>query len=110
VVLMGYLNPMERLGLAAFAEHQAAARPGVDGVLTVDMPPRRPRSSAALLKAHGSPRSSWSPLPLPRSASAATICAHGEGYLYYVSLKGVTGSATLDTDATWPTTWRRCGA
>ncbi|ERS86257.1 tryptophan synthase subunit alpha [Halomonas sp. PBN3] len=93
VVLMGYLNPMERLGLAAFAEQAAAA--GVDGVLAVDMPPEESEELGPLLKSHGL-ASIFLVAPTTSEERAATICAHGEGYLYYVSLKGVTGSATLN--------------
>ncbi len=93
VVLMGYLNPMERLGLEAFAEQAAAA--GVDGVLVVDMPPEEAEELGPLLKSHGL-ASIFLVAPTTSEERAATICAHGEGYLYYVSLKGVTGSATLN--------------
>ncbi|MGE4532793.1 MULTISPECIES: tryptophan synthase subunit alpha [Halomonas] len=93
VVLMGYLNPMERLGLSAFAEQAAAA--GVDGVLAVDMPPEEAEELGPLLKSHGL-ASIFLVAPTTSEERAATICAHGEGYLYYVSLKGVTGSATLN--------------
>ncbi|MCH4563480.1 MULTISPECIES: tryptophan synthase subunit alpha [Halomonas] len=95
VVLMGYLNPMERIGLEAFAEQAATA--GVDGVLTVDMPPEEAEEFGPVLKARGL-ASIFLVAPTTSSARAATICAHGEGYLYYVSLKGVTGSATLDAE------------
>ncbi len=93
VVLMGYLNPMERIGLAAFAEQAAAA--GVDGVLAVDMPPEEAEELGPLLKSHGL-ASIFLVAPTTSEERAATICAHGEGYLYYVSLKGVTGSAILN--------------
>ncbi len=95
VVLMGYLNPIERIGLDAFAEQAAAA--GVDGVLTVDMPPEEASEFGPMLKAQGL-ASIFLVAPTTSNARAATICAHGEGYLYYVSLKGVTGSAILDAD------------
>ncbi len=95
LVLMGYLNPVERMGLAAFAEQAAAA--GVDGVLVVDMPPEEADEVGPLLKSHGL-ASIFLVAPTTSNARAATICAHGEGYLYYVSLKGVTGSAILDAD------------
>ncbi|GAA5179641.1 MULTISPECIES: tryptophan synthase subunit alpha [Halomonadaceae] len=95
VVLMGYLNPIERLGYAGFAEQAAAA--GVDGVLVVDMPPEESDELAPLFKTHGL-QSIFLVAPTTSRARAATICAHGEGYLYYVSLKGVTGAATLDVE------------
>lgn len=96
VVLMGYLNPIERLGYQAFAEQAAEA--GVDGVLIVDMPPEEADDIAPLLKKYHL-QSIFLVAPTTSEARAATICAHGEGYLYYVSLKGVTGAATLDVAA-----------
>ncbi len=95
VVLMGYLNPIERIGLEAFADQAAAA--GVDGVLTVDMPPEEAGAFGPVLKSRGL-ASIFLVAPTTSRARAATICAHGEGYLYYVSLKGVTGSVTLNAD------------
>lgn len=95
VALMGYLNPIERLGLDAFAEQAADA--GIDGVLVVDMPPEESDLLAPLLKARGL-ASIYLVAPTTSRERAATICAHGEGYLYYVSLKGVTGSALPDAE------------
>ncbi|MHB0777179.1 tryptophan synthase subunit alpha [Halomonas sp. WWR20] len=95
VVLMGYLNPIERMGYEVFAD--GAREVGIDGVLVVDMPPEETGDVAALLKARGL-QSIFLVAPTTSPARAATICAHGEGYLYYVSLKGVTGAATLDVD------------
>ncbi len=95
VVLMGYLNPVERIGLAAFADQAAEA--GVDGVLIVDMPPEEADEVGPLLKSRGL-ASIFLVAPTTSRARAATICAHGEGYIYYVSLKGVTGSATLNAE------------
>jgi tryptophan synthase alpha chain len=100
VVLMGYANPVERYeqthGAGRFAVDAAAA--GVDGVLVVDYPPEECEAFAAHLKAHGlapifllAPTSSDA-----RMAQAGRIAA---GYVYYVSLKGVTGAGHLDTDA-----------
>ncbi|SDJ37978.1 tryptophan synthase subunit alpha [Billgrantia gudaonensis] len=93
VVLMGYLNPVERIGLDAFADQAVAA--GVDGVLTVDMPPEEAEEFGPVLKARGL-ASIFLVAPTTSRERAATICAHGEGYLYYVALKGVTGAATLN--------------
>ncbi|MFG6667393.1 tryptophan synthase subunit alpha [Halomonas sp. HNIBRBA4712] len=95
VVLMGYLNPIERIGYAHFAKRAASV--GVDGVLVVDMPPEEAEEFGPLLKAHDL-AAIFLVAPTTSSARAATICAHGEGYLYYVSLKGVTGAATLNAD------------
>lgn len=93
VVLMGYLNPIEAMGYKAFAD--AAQDAGVDGVLTVDLPPEEGEECAALLKARNidpifllAPNSSGD--RIKRMASV------GSGYLYYVSLKGVTGAGHLD--------------
>lgn len=96
VVLMGYLNPIERFGYERFAEQAAAA--GVDGVLAVDMPPEEADELAPLFKAQGL-QSIFLVAPTTSRARAATICDHGAGYLYYVSLKGVTGAASLDVEA-----------
>ena len=93
LVLMGYLNPIERMGHAAFV---AAARDaGVDGVLTVDLPPEEAAEPIELMNAAGiapiflvAPTSSVE--RIRRTAQLA------QGYLYYVSLKGVTGSAALN--------------
>ncbi|MBZ9560213.1 MULTISPECIES: tryptophan synthase subunit alpha [Modicisalibacter] len=96
VVLMGYLNPIERFGYQRFADEAAEA--GVDGVLAVDMPPEEADEIAPLFKARGL-QAIFLVAPTTSRSRAATICDHGEGYLYYVSLKGVTGAATLDVDA-----------
>nr|WP_163503616.1 tryptophan synthase subunit alpha [Halomonas socia] len=95
VVLMGYLNPIERIGYERFAD--VASDVGVDGVLTVDMPPEEAEEFGPVLKARGL-ASIFLVAPTTSNARAATICAHGEGYLYYVSLKGVTGSASLNAE------------
>ena len=95
IVLMGYLNPIERIGYQAFADQ--AARAGVDGVLIVDMPPEEAEEIGPLLKSHQLD-AIFLVAPTTSHERAATICAHGEGYLYYVSLKGVTGAATLNAD------------
>ncbi|MDX5377454.1 MAG: tryptophan synthase subunit alpha [Halomonas sp.] len=93
VVLMGYLNPVERIGLEAFAAQAADA--GIDGVLTVDMPPEEADEFGPILEQKGL-ASIFLVAPTTSQERAATICAHGEGYLYYVALKGVTGAATLN--------------
>jgi len=95
VVLMGYANPVEAYGAEAFARDAAAA--GVDGALIVDYPPEECAEFAAMLKAAG-----LDPIFLlaPTSVEArfAEVGAMGSGYIYYVSLKGVTGSAAIDLD------------
>ncbi|HEX5393056.1 MAG TPA: tryptophan synthase subunit alpha [Rhodocyclaceae bacterium] len=95
VVLMGYANPIEAYGWEAFAKD--AAEMGVDGVLTVDYPPEECTEFTAILKAHG-----LDPVFLLAPTSGekrfAEVAQSGSGYIYYVSLKGVTGSASLDMD------------
>lgn len=96
VVLMGYQNPIEAIGVAAFVDRAAAA--GVDGVLTVDLPPEEADELSAALGERG-----MSPIFLlaPTTGAARTreVASKGSGFVYYVSLKGVTGAANLDTDA-----------
>ncbi len=93
VVLMGYLNPIERMGYREFVDQARAA--GVDGVLTVDMPPEESSELIALLD-----RAGIDPIFLLAPNSTAErirrMGALGKGYLYYVSLKGVTGASHLD--------------
>ena len=96
VVLMGYANPIEAMGLEKFAG--AAATAGVDGVLVVDYPPEEAASFGAAMKAHG-----MDPIFLLAPTSSAERIAHvaeiASGYVYYVSLAGVTGSGALNVDA-----------
>ena len=96
VVLMGYANPIERMGEAVFAE--AARDAGVDGVLVVDYPPEECESFAALMR-----KSGIDPIfllaPTSTDDRIAAVGKVASGYVYYVSLKGVTGSATLDLDS-----------
>lgn len=96
VVLMGYLNPVEAMGYEAFAG--AAAEAGVDGVLTVDLPPEE---SHELLEQLQRRQLDAIFLIAPTSSAEriARICAVARGFVYYVSLKGVTGAATLDVAA-----------
>ncbi|WP_022964206.1 tryptophan synthase subunit alpha [Halopseudomonas pelagia] len=93
VVLMGYLNPVERMGYETFAN--AALDAGVDGVLTVDLPPEEADEVAALFKERGLDVI-FLLSPTTTLQRAAKICRHASGYVYYVSLKGVTGSNTLN--------------
>ncbi len=94
VVLMGYANPIEAMGTTAFADRAREA--GVDGVLVVDYPPEEAGEFAALLGARG-----IAPIflvaPTTPDARIAAIAAIARGYVYYVSLKGVTGAGHLDT-------------
>ena len=96
VVLMGYANPIEAMGLDRFAA--AAAQSGVDGVLVVDYPPEEAETFAAAVKAHG-----MDPIfllaPTSTAARIAQVAEIASGYVYYVSLAGVTGSGALNVDA-----------
>ncbi len=96
VVLMGYANPIERYGIDRFVADAAAV--GVDGVLVVDYPPEECEDFAARLKAAG-----LAPIFLLAPTSTDARIAHvgriASGYVYYVSLKGVTGAGNLDTEA-----------
>lgn len=96
VLLMGYLNPIEAMGSADFAA--AAQQAGVDGVLTVDLPPEEADELVAGLRAH-----EVDPIfllsPTTTDARVARIAEQAGGFLYYVSFKGVTGATRLDVDA-----------
>jgi tryptophan synthase alpha chain len=100
VVLMGYANPVERydqrVGRERFALDAQAA--GVDGVLIVDYPPEECEAFAALLRAHA-----LDPIfllaPTSTQARMRAVGRIAAGYVYYVSLKGVTGAGHLDTAA-----------
>ncbi|MCJ8315442.1 MAG: tryptophan synthase subunit alpha [Pseudomonadales bacterium] len=95
IVLMGYLNPIEWMGYEKFGK--LASESGVDGVLTVDMPPEETAGYSDALKAnHLDPI--FLLTPTTTDARAKIICAASSGYVYYVSLKGVTGSKALDVD------------
>jgi len=96
VILMGYLNPVEVWGYEDFA--RAAAAAGIDGVLTVDMPPEEAGGLTAAFRAHGidaifllSPTSSDKRMEI--------ISKSASGFIYYVSFKGVTGANRLDVKA-----------
>jgi tryptophan synthase alpha chain len=93
VVLMGYANPIEAMGPAAFASRAKAA--GVDGVLVVDYPPEECGSFAALVKRNGMDLI-FLLAPTSTEARTESIVALASGYIYYVSLKGVTGAGNLD--------------
>jgi tryptophan synthase alpha chain len=96
VVLMGYANPIEAMGYESFAKH--AAESGVDGALVVDYPPEESERFAAALRPLG-----LDPIfliaPTTTDERIAQIGKVASGYIYYVSLKGVTGSKSLDLGA-----------
>ena len=100
VVLMGYANPIERYeqrhGAGSFVRDAAAA--GVDGVLVVDYPPEECEDFAATLKAAGLDLI-FLLAPTSTDARIAQVGRLASGYVYYVSLKGVTGAGNLDTAA-----------
>lgn len=95
VVLMGYLNPIEFMGYEKFAK--SAAEAGVDGVLTVDIPPEE---SADLIAAYD--KHELAPIfllaPTSNESRIKKVSAVAKGYIYYVSLKGVTGAGHLQLD------------
>ncbi len=95
VVLMGYANPIEVMGYVRFA--RSAAEAGVDGVLTVDMPPEEMDELARELADAG-----LDPIflvaPTTTEERMRILCDHARGFVYYVSLKGVTGADTVDVD------------
>ncbi|TVQ73504.1 MAG: tryptophan synthase subunit alpha [Oceanospirillales bacterium] len=93
VVLMGYLNPIEAIGYERFADAAVAA--GVDGVLTVDLPPEEAVETSQLFRDRGLD-TIYLMSPATSNARLQQICEYGSGYLYYVSVKGVTGSAALN--------------
>lgn len=95
VVLMGYLNPIEVMGNTAFAT--AASEAGVDGVLTVDLPPEEATDFIAALKL-----AKIDPIfllaPTTTDARIEKICSVASGFVYYVSIKGVTGAASVNSE------------
>lgn len=95
VVLMGYANPIESYGIDAFARDAHGV--GVDGVLVVDYPPEECAEFAVAMK-----REHMDPIfllaPTSTSRRYAELAALGSGYLYYISLKGVTGAGHLDME------------
>lgn len=96
VVLMGYLNPMEAMGSERFC--MLAKQAGIDGVLTVDMPPEEAEDWVEALR-----RVDIDPIfllaPTTTTERVTYINRYASGYLYYVSLKGVTGAANMDIDS-----------
>jgi tryptophan synthase alpha chain len=93
VVLMGYGNPIEAMGWETFARR--CAEVGVDGVLTVDFPPEESHEAFAHLDKYG-----IDPIfllaPTSSDARVERVAKQARGYVYYVSLKGVTGAGNLD--------------
>jgi tryptophan synthase alpha chain len=96
VVLMGYANPIERMGQEQFI--QAASQAGVDGVLVVDYPPEECEYFAENMHKNGMD-TIFLLAPTSTDERIAQVGKIATGYVYYVSLKGVTGSGALDLDA-----------
>lgn len=96
VILMGYLNPIEVMGYADFA--QSAQDVGLDGALIVDVPPEEGHGLVETLKARGIDLV-YLLAPTSTEARIARIGEVASGFVYYVSIKGVTGAANLDTAA-----------
>ncbi|MFA7668071.1 MAG: tryptophan synthase subunit alpha [Burkholderiaceae bacterium] len=95
VVFMGYANPIERMGQQAFVD--AAHQVGLDGILVVDYPPEEITDFASMLgQARIDPIFLLAPTSTEKRMKAVAEVARG--YVYYVSLKGVTGAGNLDTD------------
>jgi len=99
VILMGYMNPIERRGLEPFAEAAAAA--GVDGLLVVDCPADEAEQTAATFAGLGM-HQIFLAAPTTTPARIERLAGIAGGFIYYVSLKGVTGAATLDADSLAP--------
>ncbi|SDB80846.1 tryptophan synthase subunit alpha [Acinetobacter boissieri] len=96
VVLMGYLNPIEVIGYEKFVTQ--AQQSGVDGILLVDLPPEEAYEFNQILKQHGLDQI-FLLAPTSKNERVAHVVKQASGFIYYVSLKGVTGAATLDVEA-----------
>lgn len=95
IVLMGYVNPVECYGYEDFA--QTAEDSGIDGLILVDMPPEESEETKDLWESHNIHRI-FLCSPTTSDERMKAINQYGKGYLYYVSLKGVTGSSALQVD------------
>ncbi|MFT3859654.1 MAG: tryptophan synthase subunit alpha [Aquabacterium sp.] len=93
VVLMGYANPIEHMGISAFAA--AAQQAGVDGLIVVDCPPQEAEALNTALTAHGIDMI-FLLAPTSTEARMMEVGRMGRGFSYYVSLNGVTGAAHID--------------
>jgi tryptophan synthase alpha chain len=94
IVLMGYANPIEAMGTLQFTNR--AKESGVDGVLVVDYPPEEAMDFAQLLATRDI-AAIFLLAPTTTEARIAAVAKMARGYVYYVSLKGVTGAGHLDT-------------
>jgi tryptophan synthase alpha chain len=93
VVLMGYANPIEAMGIERFAEAASAA--GVDGLIVVDYPPEECGEFARLVRSRGMDLV-FLLAPTSTPERIARVAGLASGYIYYVSLRGVTGASHLD--------------
>ncbi len=93
IVLMGYANPLEAMGYKQFA--QKAQEVGVDGVLTVDLPPEESDQFLPIMNKHEID-TIFLVAPTTTKERMAYIAKHAKGFIYYVAIKGVTGSAVVD--------------
>lgn len=96
VILMGYLNPIEVMGYKTFAEK--ASNSGVDGLIVVDLPPEEAADLIDVTRPYQIDQI-FLLSPTTEGERLDGICEVASGFLYYVSLKGVTGSNQLDTNA-----------
>ena len=96
VVLMGYLNPIERMGYEIFASAAAAA--GADGVLTVDLPPEEAGALHGAVRAAGLSQI-FLLAPTSSAARVAAVREFANGFVYYVSVNGVTGEKSAEATA-----------
>ncbi len=92
VILMGYANPIERMGQAAFIH--AGKEAGIDGVIVVDYPPEECEEFASAMRTHGLDVV-FLLAPTSTDERIAQVAAIGSGFSYYVSLKGVTGAKNI---------------
>lgn len=96
IVLMGYANPVEHMGYELFA--QRAQQAGVDGLLTVDLPPEEAEQQTKIFARHAID-TIFLMAPTTSEQRIKKISSLASGYLYYVSLKGVTGAGNLDVQS-----------
>jgi len=94
IVLMGYANPIERMGQSEFVRQAGAA--GADGAIVVDYPPEECEEFAAEMKANGLDLI-FLLAPTSTTKRVQEVARYGSGFSYYVSLKGVTGAGSIDT-------------
>jgi len=99
VILMGYTNPIERMGMSEFAK--AAAEAGVDAVLVVDCPADEAAELQAAMTSHDL-HQIFLVAPTTTASRLDRAARLAGGFVYYVSLTGVTGAATLDVSALAP--------